>query len=97
MSNPKKTSKRGSAAKKTSPSHNLRSAEGRVEFDNAVLSAVAKSPDPVAMGDVLNTVGGSPPQIRSSLGRLIDAGQVTSTGKTRNMRYSIPSAGRSAA
>ncbi len=107
MSNPKKTSKRGSAAKKTtktaskrgatSPSHNLRSAEGRVEFDNAVLSAVAKSPDPVAMGDILNTVGGSPPQIRSSLGRLIDAGQVTSTGKTRNMRYSIPGAGRSAA
>lgn len=107
MSNPKKTSKRGSTAKKTTktaskrgaaaPTHDLRSADGRAKFDDAVLSAVAKSPDAVAMGDILSIVGGSPPQIRSSLGRLIDAGQITSTGKTRSMRYSIPGTGRSAA
>lgn len=106
MSNtPKKTSKK-TASKKTAKKaaakkpvakkggRDLRTADGRSAFDGEVLSAVASSTES-AMSDLTDAVGGATPtQIRASLGRLIDAGQVTTYGKTRNTRYQIPGAGR---
>lgn len=94
--NPKpKKSAKTPAPVVTASDVDFRSREGRDKFDESVMSQVASATAPVASGDLLNVLGGSPSQIRKALGRLIEAGRVTSTGVTRAMRYSA--AGRSRA
>ena len=70
----------------------LRTQAGRDTLDETVFAHVAASTEPVASGDLLNKLGGSPTQIRRSLGRLRDAGRVTAQGVTRSTRYSAASA-----
>lgn len=70
----------------------LRTQAGRDTLDETVFAHVSNSPEPVASGDLLNKLGGSPTQIRRSLGRLRDAGRVVSQGVTRSTRYSAASA-----
>lgn len=68
---------------------NLRTEEGRIQYDGAVTKALRRIGGKVAAKDVREIVGGSPAQVRASLDRLIEQGRVVYEGKTRNTRYEL--------
>lgn len=66
---------------------NLRTEEGRDQYDAEVAKALRKLGEEVAAGEIRKEVGGSPAQVRAALDRLIDQGRVEYKGNTRSTRY----------
>jgi propanediol dehydratase large subunit len=64
-----------------------RTQAGRASYDDAVLTAVKSSKGKVKAEDLRRKVGGTPPQLRAALARLIDSGTVKSAGKARGTTY----------
>lgn len=93
----KKTAKpqKGKPAKAAKIDHDLRTAEGRTAYDDSILSHVSRAGAKLSMRDILASIGGTPNQIRASLGRLIEKGLVAWEGRTRNTTYFIPGLGAS--
>ena len=81
-------------AKSAKIDHDLRTSEGRTAYDDSILSHVSKSGSKLSMRSILDSIGGTPTQIRASLGRLIEKNLVDAHGDTRARRYFIPGAGR---
>lgn len=75
-------------AKVKTKSVNTRTPEGRKAYDLAVLAVVADADRPIKAPEITSRVGGTALQVRKSLARLIETGQVTWEGKARGMRYS---------
>lgn len=71
------------------PEVNTRTPAGREAFDNAVLEALRAIGGPAGAGEIQRRVGGTNMQVRSAVNRLIEAGQVTWTGKARGTRYRL--------
>lgn len=67
---------------------NTRTPEGRAAYDLAVLTVVEQAHRPIKAPEITARVGGTALQVRKSLARLIDTGQVSWEGKARGMRYS---------
>jgi hypothetical protein len=67
---------------------NTRTPEGRRAYDDAVYDIVRSAASPIKAPEITARVGGTALQVRKSLARLIEAGQVTWEGKARGMRYS---------
>ena len=65
----------------------VRTPTGRAAYDNAVLDVVGGAKSPVSAQAVRAKVGGTPPQARSALNRLIEAGKVGYAGRARATRY----------
>ena len=78
-----------SKAKVKTKSVNTRTPEGRKAYDMAVLAVVAESERPIKAPEITTRVGGTALQVRKSLARLIELGQITWEGKARGMRYSV--------
>jgi len=80
----------GSARKrpgrKSSKSHNTRTEAGRNQLDEAVAAHV-KASGTASAEAIRADVGGTPPQIRGALGRLIEARKVKRSGQRRRTRY----------
>jgi len=69
---------------------NVRTEAGRAAFDKEVLDALeAAGGDTVAATTLRKALAADPTQLRTSLNRLIERGQVTFTGKARGTRYSL--------
>jgi predicted transcriptional regulator len=69
---------------------NVRTEVGREQFDRDLLAALTEAGgDSVSASILREAVGGDPNQIRAALNRLIEAGEVTFTGKARGTRYSL--------
>lgn len=68
---------------------NTRTPAGRDAFDKAVFEAIKAIGAPAGAGELQKRVGGTNMQVRSACNRLIEAGQVTWTGKARGTRYSV--------
>lgn len=83
-------------AKSAKIDHDLRTSEGRTAYDDSILSHVSKSDSKLSMRSILDSIGGTPTQIRASLGRLIEKGLVAWEGRTRNTTYFVPGIGASA-
>lgn len=66
---------------------NLRTEEGRDQYDAQVAKALRQLGEEVASGEIRKIVGGSPAQVRASLDRLIEQGRVEYRGETRATRY----------
>jgi hypothetical protein len=64
-----------------------RTQAGRASYDESVLSAVKTSKGKVKAEELRKKVGGTPPQLRAALARLIDNGSVKSAGKARGTTY----------
>lgn len=64
-----------------------RSAAGRDQYDAAVLDELRDVGGKMGATDLRARIGGTALQIRTSLGRLIDAGEVAFEGKARATRY----------
>ncbi len=83
-----KTTKRGTT--RTSPrarAINTRTAQGRQEYDRAVLEAVRSFDHPASAAELRELTGGTPLQLRASLSRLGTEGLVTCRGNARGTRY----------
>lgn len=96
---PSKPAAKNAAKPKAKPAkidHDLRTSEGRTAYDDSILSHVSKSGAKLSMRSILDSIGGTPTQIRASLGRLIDKGLVAWEGRTRNTTYFVPGVGASA-
>lgn len=65
----------------------VRTQAGRANYDEAVLAAVKSSKGKVKAEELRKKVGGTPPQLRTALARLIEDGKVKSTGKARGTAY----------
>ena len=70
-------------------------AEGRTAYDDSILSHVSRAGAKLSMRDILASIGGTPNQIRASLGRLIEKGLIAWEGRTRNTTYFVPGLGAS--
>jgi hypothetical protein len=68
---------------------NTRTPAGREAFDKAVHEALKAIGGPAGAGEIQRRVGGTNMQVRSAVNRLIEAGQVTWTGKARGTRYRL--------
>ncbi|WP_434415329.1 hypothetical protein [Nannocystis pusilla] len=68
---------------------NTRTPTGREAFDNSVFEALKSIGGPAGAGEIQRRVGGTNMQVRSAVNRLIEAGQVTWTGKARGTRYRV--------
>lgn len=68
---------------------NTRTPAGREAFDQAVFEALKAIGGPAGAGEIQRRVGGTNMQVRSAVNRLIEAGQVTWTGKARGTRYRL--------
>lgn len=68
------------------PAWNTRSDEGRESIDRAVLG-VLRGDEPMGAEAIRSMVGGTANQIRTSLNRLIEAGEVSFQGRARGTRY----------
>ena len=64
-----------------------RSAAGRDQYDSAVLDELRDAGGKMGAADLRARLGGTALQIRTSLGRLIDAREVAFEGKARATRY----------
>jgi hypothetical protein len=64
-----------------------RTQAGRSSYDETVLAAVKASKGKVKAEQLRKKVGGTPPQLRAALGRLIENGAVKSSGKARGTAY----------
>jgi len=65
-----------------------RTQAGRATYDESVLAAVKSSKGKVKAEDLRKKIGGTPPQLRAALARLIESGSVKSAGKARGTTYS---------
>lgn len=69
---------------------NTHTAEGRAALDRAVLESLAAFGGVGVSAEALRArLGATPAQLRSSLNRHIEAGDVSFTGKARGTRYSL--------
>lgn len=68
---------------------NTRTPSGREAFDKGVLEVLKSIGGPAGAGEIQRRVGGTNMQVRSAVNRLIEAGQVTWTGKARGTRYRV--------
>lgn len=86
---PKKVAppKKASTKKTRSNGLNLRTPEGREEYDQQVVGALVDFGEPALATDIREKVGGTPAQLRASLNRLIELGQAGYEGATRSTRY----------
>lgn len=64
-----------------------RTQAGRASYDDAVLTAMKSMKGKVKAEDLRKKVGGTPPQLRAALARLIENGAVKSAGKARGTTY----------
>lgn len=64
-----------------------RTAKGRRDLDDQVLSFVMESDEACTATMVRTSIGGTPLQIRRSLNRLIERGEITYEGQARGTRY----------
>ena len=64
-----------------------RTQAGRATYDESVLLAVKTSKGKVKAEELRRKVGGTPPQLRAALARLIENGVVKSAGKARGTTY----------
>jgi hypothetical protein len=82
--------KAGKAAKAEPAAEvNTRTPSGREAFDQGVFEALKAIGGPAGAGEIQRRVGGTNMQVRSAVNRLIEAGQVTWTGKARGTRYRV--------
>lgn len=81
--------KGGKAKAEPLPEVNTRTPAGREAFDQAVFEALKAIGGPAGAGEIQRRVGGTNMQVRSAVNRLIEAGQVTWTGKARGTRYRV--------
>jgi hypothetical protein len=81
--------KAGKAKAEPLPEVNTRTPAGRAAFDKAVFEALKAIGGPAGAGEIQRRVGGTNMQVRSAVNRLIEAGQVTWTGKARGTRYRV--------
>jgi cobalamin biosynthesis protein CobT len=65
----------------------LRTEEGREQYDKTILKAIKKLGDKVSSADIRDAVGGKMHQLRAGLNRLIEAGEIAYEGNTRATRY----------
>jgi hypothetical protein len=72
---------------------NTRHIEGRVEYDDALFKAIEASGGPVGAATLIARIGGTGLQARTGLARLIEAGRISWTGRTRGTKYSVASSG----
>jgi hypothetical protein len=72
--------------RKSSRSHNTRTAEGKAKLDDAVAAYLAKA-GTASAESIRGSVGGTPPQIRAAVSRLIAGRKVKRTGQRRRTRY----------
>ena len=86
----KPKAQKGKPAKAAEIDHDLRTAEGRTAYDDSILSHISRAGAKLSMRDILASIGGTPNQIRASLGRLIEKGLVAWEGRTRNTTYFVP-------
>jgi hypothetical protein len=56
-------------------------------YDETVLGAVKAAKGKVKAEELRKKVGGTPPQLRAALARLVEAGSVKSAGKARGTTY----------
>ena len=84
---PKKVAKAAPKKKARSKGLNLRTPEGREEYDQQVVGALVDFGEPALAADIREKVGGTPAQLRASLNRLIELGQAGYEGATRSTRY----------
>ncbi|WAS98502.1 hypothetical protein [Nannocystis punicea] len=68
---------------------NTRTPSGREAFDQSVFEVLKSIGGPAGAGEIQRRVGGTNMQVRSAVNRLIEAGQVTWTGKARGTRYRV--------
>lgn len=66
---------------------NTRTPEGRARYDAQILKLVGEADGPIAAATLRKKVGGTPLQVRASLNRLIESGQVQYQGRARATRY----------
>jgi hypothetical protein len=65
----------------------VRTQAGRANYDESVLAAVKASKGKAKAEELRKKIGGTPPQLRAALARLIEDGKVKSTGKARGTAY----------
>lgn len=65
----------------------VRTQAGRASYDESVLAAVKASKGKAKAEELRKKIGGTPPQLRAALARLIENGKVKSTGKARGTAY----------
>ncbi|MDC0716678.1 hypothetical protein [Nannocystis bainbridge] len=68
---------------------NTRTHAGREAFDKRLLEVVTAIGGPVSASQVQERIGGSNMQVRAGLNRLIEAGELTWSGKARGTRYHL--------
>lgn len=86
----KGVTKRAKAAPAVRDEWNTHTAEGRTALDRAVLESLAAFGGVGVSAEALRArLGATPAQLRSSLNRHIEAGDVSFTGKARGTRYSL--------
>ncbi|MEE9384855.1 MAG: hypothetical protein V3V08_15740 [Nannocystaceae bacterium] len=67
----------------------LRTATERNVFDATVLRSLKATKAPTSISELESSVGGSQPQLRASLTRLVDIGKVGKSGSQRWTRYRV--------
>jgi hypothetical protein len=72
---------------------NTRDIEGRVAYDEALFKAIESSGGPIGAATLIAKIGGTGLQARAGLARLIEAGRISWTGRTRGTKYSVAPAG----
>jgi hypothetical protein len=87
-----KPGRKAAAAPAPTPSGRKKGAQtrtqaGRATYDESVLAAVKTSKGKVKAEDLRKKIGGTPPQLRAALARLIENGSVKSAGKARGTTY----------
>jgi len=83
---PTPAAKRG----KSQEEWNTRTNEGRAMMDRAVLEAIVALGSVAVSSEMVRArIGGTPAQVRESLNRHIEAGDVSFSGKARGTRYTL--------
>lgn len=81
---------RPAAAPSPTQQHNLRTEEGRAAYDGTVLVVMQDlGGEKLPAKQIREQAGGTSPQFRASVDRLIEAKKVVFEGKAAGMRYSL--------
>ena len=67
--------------------YQTRTETGREQIDAAVTEFLSSQTESVGAEEVRKVVGGTPPQVRESLRRLVESGQASRDGEKRSTRY----------
>lgn len=82
--------KPGKRTSKSRDGWDTRTDEGRAALDRAVIEALSAFGGIAVSAEAIRArLGATPPQLRSSLGRHVEAGDVSVTGKARGTRYTL--------